>query len=295
MTDPFDSDPPAALSPIARFWLELRIAAGFLTLLPVGPIAHSPGQPQTPAAHDTDDAGGGDEDDADVDQPAIQAGWLSGATALFPLIGAGIGFASALALLASFHIGLHPLACALIALAVASILSGALHEDGLADFADGLGGGATREQRLAAMRDSRLGTFAVLALIFAVLLRAAMLSGLFSPETAAFALIAAASVSRATLPALMHWLPAAQGDGLAATAGTPQPTQVAIAFVIAFSFALVSVGFWACVLAMLAAAAAAAVVAWVAWARFRGKTGDVLGAAQVLSEIAAIAAIAAWQ
>lgn len=273
MTDPFDSDNRRTLSPISRLWLDLRIAVGFLTLLPVGRLAHPP------VPRDGDEA----------------LGWLSGAAALFPLIGAGIGLAAALALLASFHVGLHPLACALIALAVAAILSGALHEDGLADFADGLGGGTSREQRLAAMRDSRIGAFGVLALVFAVLLRAAMLSGLFSPETAAFALVAAAAVSRATLPALMHWLPPAQADGLAVSAGSPQPAQLTLALLLAFAIALLSVGFWACVLTMLAAAAAAAVVAWLAWSRFGGKTGDVLGAAQVLSEIAAIAAIAAWQ
>src|SRR5574338_27075 len=97
-------------------------------------------------------------------------GFLAAAAGLFPLIGVGIGTCAALALLASFHIGLHPLACAMIALAVAALVSGALHEDGLADFFDGLGGGRTPEQRLAIMGDSRLGSFGGLALVFAAVI-----------------------------------------------------------------------------------------------------------------------------
>jgi adenosylcobinamide-GDP ribazoletransferase len=226
-------------------------------------------------------------------QPIEQTNFLAAAAGLFPLIGVGIGTCAALALLASFHIGLHPLACALIALAVAALVSGALHEDGLADFFDGLGGGRTPQERLAIMGDSRLGSFGALALVFATVIRAAVLSGLFSPDTAALALIAGATVSRATLPGLMRWLDPVRPGGLGAGAGRPEPTQIALAVLIALVTALLTVGFWGAMSALVAALIAAALVGFLAQQKLGGQTGDVLGAAQVLAEIAVLVAIAA--
>ena len=121
-----------------------------------------------------------------------------------------------------------------------SSLTGGLHEDGLADLADGLGGGRTRAERLAIMRDPRLGSFGALALILAVLARILALAALAEPALVAAALIAAGAVSRAALPALMAALPAARADGLAAAAGRPHPLRAAAAIAIA-----ALAGFWA--------------------------------------------------
>lgn len=284
---------------LERLWQDFCAAAAFLTVLPLAGAL--PATPPPPAARD--DAADKADDAIDAvagERPATPlpvkerpSAFLARAAGLFPLIGVMVGIAAALALLASFHIGLHPLACALIGLAAAALVTGALHEDGLADFFDGLGAGGTVERRLAVMQDSHIGSFGALALVIAVLVRAATLAGLFSPDTAALALIAGATVSRAVLPAMMRWLPSARSDGLASAAGRPEPTQVALAVLIALVTALLTVGFWGAMSAIVAAAFAAAIVGLAAQRLFGGKTGDVLGAAQVIAEIAVLAAIAA--
>jgi adenosylcobinamide-GDP ribazoletransferase len=277
------SDLIAPASWLERLWQDFCAAAAFLTVLPLAGAL--------PATRPTS----ADDSADDEILPAEQrpSAFLARAAGLFPLIGVIVGIVAALALLASFHIGLHPLACALIGLAAAALVTGALHEDGLADFFDGLGGGRTPEARLAVMQDSHIGSFGALALVFAVLVRAATLSGLFSPDTAALALIAGATVSRAVLPGMMRWLAPARPGGLAAEAGRPETTQVALAVLVALVTALVTVGFWGAMSAIVAALIAATIVGLTAQRLYGGKTGDVLGAAQVLAEIAVLAAIAA--
>lgn len=275
----------APSSLVERFWQNFCVAAAFLTVLPLTQVPDRRPDPADISTAATI---------PEAASPATdQAGFLARATGLFPLIGVGIGTCAALALLASFHIGLHPLACAMIGLAVAALVSGGLHEDGLADFFDGLGGGRTRERRLAIMADSRLGSFGAMALVFAMVVRAAILSGLFSPDTAALALIAGATVSRAVLPGLMRWLTPVRPGGLGALAGRPEPTRIALAVLIALVTALLTVGFWGAMSALVAALLAASIVGLVAQRMIGGQTGDVLGAAQVMAEIAVLIAIAA--
>ena len=101
---------------------------------------------------------------------------LAEAAWAFPLVGAGIGAVAAFVFLVAQLIGLGDWPAALLAVTAGLVLTGALHEDGLADSADGLFGGGDRDRRLAIMRDSRHGTFAVLALVLSVALRAAALA-----------------------------------------------------------------------------------------------------------------------
>lgn len=270
-------------SMLERLWQDLCIAVGFLTVLPLGTLA----VPEVST----------DEEDDDTTAPLSTTGgaegFLARAAGLFPIVGIGIGTVAALSLLASFHIGLHPFACALIALATAAIATGALHEDGMADFFDGIGGGRTRERRLEIMRDSHIGSFGALALVFGVGIRASILTGVFSPDTAALMVIAGATLSRATLPGFMRWLPPARADGLGVTAGAPQPAQIALATLIAVATALLTLGFWSAMSALAAAIATAVLFGLVARWKIGGQTGDVLGAAQVIVEIAVLAAAAA--
>jgi adenosylcobinamide-GDP ribazoletransferase len=266
---------------VTAWWRRLLVAAAFLTCLPLA--SRVPGRSAADAA--TSMTG-------DTALPATQRlSELTRATGLFPLVGAAIGLIAGLALLGAFELGLHPLACAFIAIATAIGLSGALHEDGLSDFADGLGG-ATREARLAIMRDNRIGTFGALALVFGVGLRASILSGLSSPDAAVFSLISAAALSRAVLPAVMHRQKPARTDGLSAAIGAPGNAEVATAAVLALLIALFAIGFWASLLAAAAAGIAALAVASLAQYKLGGQTGDVLGAVQVVAEVAALAAIA---
>src|SRR6516164_8758069 len=94
----------------------------------------------------------------------------------FPLVGAGIGGGAALAFLLAQLVGLASWPTALSSVSAGIVLTGALHEDGLADTADGFCGGRDREEKLAIMRDSRQGTYGVLAIVLSVLPRAAALA-----------------------------------------------------------------------------------------------------------------------
>ena len=157
----------------AGWWRDFLIAAMFFTRLPL------------PSTH------------IDADEPPS----LGAAARAFPLAGLLIGALGALALMIASKFGWHPVVAVLIALGAVALITGALHEDGLADVADGFGGGRDREGKLAIMRDSRIGSFGVMALIFSVGIRAGTLASFFGPGTAALALIAAHVLSRATLPA----------------------------------------------------------------------------------------------
>ena len=200
----------------------------------------------------------------------------------FPVVGLFVGVCAGAGLMIAHSLGLHPLASALVALAIAVAVTGALHEDGLADVADGFGGGADTATKLIIMRDSAIGTYGMLALVFSVGIRAAALSDMPGAGAAAMSLIAAACVSRALVVGVMIGLPAAREDGLGHAAGKPETGTFLTALAIAAVAAFVAAGGLATV-AMMA----------LAKRQIGGKTGDVLGATQQISEIAILLAAAA--
>ena len=225
----------------------------------------------------------------DPDQPPknlAQVAWA------FPVVGVIVGGLAALAFLIAHAIGVHLLAAALIALALGVAVTGALHEDGLADLADGFGGGATIEDKLVIMRDSAIGTYGMLALVFSVGIRAAALAGMSGAGTAAVSLITAAVVSRALVVGVMTGLPAARSDGLGAGAGKPETGAFLTAIAIAAVAAFVLSGAVAWILLAAGGLATLAVMA-LAKRQIGGQTGDVLGATQQVSEIAILLAAAA--
>jgi adenosylcobinamide-GDP ribazoletransferase len=242
---------------------ELRVATGFLTRLPV----------RWP--------------------DAAPADALARSMRIFPLVGAGIGLAAGLAWSLALWLGMPPLVAALLALAAQALLTGALHEDGLADVADGFGGGRDRDRTLEIMRDSRIGSYGTLALVLSVGLRAAALAAIALPWAGVAALAAAGAVSRATCPALLAWLPPARPDGLGAGAGRVSSEALAVALGLAACFALLLLGLGHGLAALVLAALAAWVLAGLARRRIGGHTGDVLGAAQQLAEVAVLCAAAA--
>ncbi|MGH7040452.1 MAG: adenosylcobinamide-GDP ribazoletransferase [Stellaceae bacterium] len=214
-----------------------------------------------------------------IGRPLASAAWA------FPLVGAGVGGIAALVFLIAQLLGLGDWPAALFAVLAGAALTGALHEDGLADAADGLFGGPDRERRLAIMRDSRHGTFGVVALVASILLRAAALARLGDPLHAGLALVAAHTVSRALLPAAMRVMRPARRDGLGAGAGTPSATQAAVALALGGAIALAGLGPLRGLFIIVAAAAAVAAAARLAQSRIGGYTGDVLGAFQQAGEI----------
>jgi adenosylcobinamide-GDP ribazoletransferase len=212
--------------------------------------------------------------------------------AWFPLVGLTVGGAAALVRLAADPLGAGVATVA--ALATPPILTGALHEDGLADTADGLGPRG-RERRLAAMRDSRLGTFGVLALALSVLARLEALLPLGARD-AALALIAGHVLGRWAVLPVAAAVPRARADGLGATAIAAGPGRLALASILAAVLvgpALAAVGAAAAVGAVAAALVVAAGSGLLWWRAFGGITGDTLGATTQLVEIAVLVAVSA--
>ena len=261
-----DPLPPRDRLDVGGWLADLSVAASFLTRV------RPPGAP-----------------------PDSAPGRLAGAVRAFPLVGAGVGLAGGVVYALAYWLGLPTFAAALCALAATALVTGALHEDGLADTADGLGGGRTVEDRLRIMRDSHIGAFGVLALVFSIGLRTAALATLGTPGIAAAALIAAGAGSRALLGLVMRRLDPARTDGLGADAGRPSEEGALTSAAIGGAFVLVFLGLGGGtgIVAAAAATVAVAVVGQYARRGIGGYTGDVLGAAQQVAEIAILLAAAA--
>ena len=228
-----------------------------------------------------------------VKAAACHGGRLADAAWAFPLVGAGIGGLAGLAFLLVHLLRLGDWPAAVLAVLASIVLTGALHEDGLADAADGLIGGYDRDQRLAIRRDRRLGTFGVMALVLSVLLRAAALAGIGEPIYAGLALIAAHAGSRAALPLAMLMLAPVRADGLGAGAGRPSMAPAIAALAIGLLVSLASLGPARGLVAIGLAGAAMFALGVLAYRRIGGYTGDVLGAFQQIGEIVVLLAAAA--
>ncbi|HYZ41142.1 MAG TPA: adenosylcobinamide-GDP ribazoletransferase [Stellaceae bacterium] len=226
--------------------------------------------------------------------PRAHGAWrLADSAWAFPLVGAGIGGVAALAFLLADLIGLSSWPAALLAVLAGVTLTGALHEDGLADTADGFFAGGNREQRLAVMRDSLHGSFGVLAITLSVLLRVAALAAVGDAIHVGLALIAAHAASRAALPVAMLGLAPARADGLGATSGRPRPSAAAAAVFIGAFIGLAALGPMPGARALSLMALAVLAMAAFARRQIGGYTGDVLGALQQTGEIVMLLAASA--
>ena len=211
---------------------------------------------------------------------------------MFPLVGAAIGGAVGLVLLGMRASGLPDLAAAALALGASALLTGALHEDGLADVADGFGGGRDPAAKLEIMRDSRLGTYGALMMMVSFVAKLSALAAL--PDAFVVqSLIAAHALARGVLPIMAMRMVFARKDGLAAEAGRPDSATAAIAGASALVIALLSLPWIDALCAALAAAACAIGMAWLARRQIGGQTGDVLGGAEQVGETAILVLLAA--
>lgn len=212
----------------------------------------------------------------------------------YPVAGLILGALAALAGAIAHGIGLPSPLTALIALGFLSIATGAMHEDGLADTADGLWGGWTRERRLEIMKDSHIGTYGVVALILSVAARWAALTLLYDigAGAGAAALIVAATLSRATMPLLMARLPHARAGGLSHSVGSVPSRTAWLALGFAAGAALLLTG-WSGLPAIGWALAAALAIGFIARSMIGGQTGDILGATQQTAEIAILFSLVA--
>ena len=212
----------------------------------------------------------------------------------FPIVGALLGALGGGAYWLGREIGLPALAAAVIAIGLLALATGALHEDGLADTADGFGGGRTRERKLAIMRDSRIGAYGVLALLLVTLLRVGALAAMGGAAGFA-ALIAAAALGRGFAALPMSLLPPARADGLGRAAGRAPGFCMALILAVAAA-TLAAAGYalpWRAVgYAVAGAFFAVLFVTVLAQRHIGGVTGDVLGAAILAGEAAALVALA---
>jgi adenosylcobinamide-GDP ribazoletransferase len=267
MSDDFES--PGEVSgrfrPIAGFLVSLR----FLTRLPVPFVRR-------------------------LDPPPLNV-----AMGMFPLAGALIGAMTGVILVLCRLVGLPEYFAAAAALGALALTTGALHEDGLSDVADGFAGAQSRERRLEIMRDSRIGAYGALALCIITLGRASLYVALLEmpPGATIILLASAAAFSRALMVDLMWATKPARPDGLSVLAGRPSRNTTLLALLIGgigagvgASYALAPA---AAVVALIAGGATLAIVRALAMRKIGGQTGDVIGAGQVLSETAMLAVYAA--
>ena len=213
----------------------------------------------------------------------------------FPIVGALLGALVAAVAVAATLAGLPRLAAAVLATVVGIVTTGGLHEDGLADSADALGG-RDRVRRLAIMRDSAIGSYGVLALLLAVGLKVTLLGALLGDAVAAaLALVAASAGARAAMVWLWAATPPARTDGAAAGSGHPTMRSARTAAVLAALIAMPALA-WLGPWRMLVAVALVVivVVALRGWAvrALGGHTGDVLGACVILVEGAILLGLA---
>lgn len=235
---------------------DIAVAFAFLTRIPIG-VPHDPAR------------------------PLARAAWA------FPLAGVVVGGIGGAMAAGAAALGLPAGAGALLAVGAMAVTTGALHEDGLADVADGFGGGRDRESALAIMRDSRIGSFGAIALIVVIGLRVVAVSESIAPLNA---LVLAAVLGRTAVVPAMAWLPNARADGLGAGAGKPGGIETALAVALGVATAAVLAPA-AALLAVAAAVGAALAVGLISLRKIGGMTGDTLGATEQVAETAVLMAL----
>jgi adenosylcobinamide-GDP ribazoletransferase len=247
---------------------DLKPASAFLTRVPLA-VARSPGAPD-----------------------------LGRAARVFPVVGGLIGIAEGIVLLLALWLALPAWIAAALAVGFAILLTGALHEDGLADTVDGFGGGQSAERKLDIMDDSRIGSYGALALVFAVVLRIATLSSLIAAGgfRAALGLVAAEAVSRGAMVRLWHSLPAARVGSLSDSAGTPDERAMLIALAASAIIVVITIvpafGVAAAIVASLVLVVTAYGFTRLTSNQIGGRTGDTLGACQQVALIAFLVGLA---
>jgi adenosylcobinamide-GDP ribazoletransferase len=205
----------------------------------------------------------------------------------YPVVGAVVGAIGGAVYWVTHFLSCPPALAALCALVAMILATGAMHEDGLADFADGLAGD-TKERSLAIMRDHQIGTYGIIALVLSLAMRATAIALIAEPRAVMAALIAADAASRLSAVLIMVALPPARRDGLSASVGSPPVGLAAIALGLTFIIAWLLLPFGIALLLILSACVSAVVLGRVGQVRFGGQTGDVLGAGSQICECLAL-------
>jgi adenosylcobinamide-GDP ribazoletransferase len=266
------------MMPISGLWLEeraeeLKASMAFCTRLPFARLGAQ-------ATKTLGDQRLGDKTLGD--KTLGKAAWA------FPIAGLVVGLVGAVAYVLAHRLGVPAWPAAALSVAATLIITGALHEDGLADTMDGFGGGSTRVDKLDIMRDSRTGAYGVCAVVLSLLIRVGVLASFADAHGVVWALLACHCAARATMPALMWLLPPARSEGLSYDAGTPAGESVAAAAAIALVVLVFCLHPVRGIIAALFLVATLAFFAWLSMRQIDGQTGDVLGALEQVSEIAVL-------
>ena len=251
------------MRPVHAWRADLACGFGLLTRLPVGWLV-PPGMPYRPG----------------------RAVWT------YPLAGLVVGGVTAGALWIARRMGVPPLPAAAWSVAAAVLFTGGLHEDGLADTADGFGGGGTVERRLEIMRDSRIGSYGAVALVLSLGVRVTAIAAL-PPHRVWASLLVAGALSRASMLPVLALLPPARADGLGRMVGRVPKWAPAAGSVVAVAVALACLPPIAAAVALAVTALVALAVAALAHRWIRGQTGDVLGACCGLADCVLLTLLAA--
>ena len=248
---------------LGKIVTDIRIAVALSTILPVGP--------QTPA------------NDGEI----ARASWA------LPVAGLLVGLAGAMIYSLARMTGLTAGPAAMLAVAATILITGAIHEDGLADTADGFGGGRTPDRKLDIMRDSRIGTYGACALILSVALRWSALAAIGKAGSVAAALSVSHAAARAALPMVMWLVPPARSDGLSAGAGQPSRQNAMIAMGLGMLCLISGLGPSGAMIGVILLVLAGLIMGWLAVRHVAGQTGDILGAMEQIGEITIVLAAAA--
>ena len=203
---------------------------------------------------------------------------------VFPLVGLTVGALGGLLYWLMNKAGAPPLLAAAWTLAGTMAVTGALHEDGLADTADGFGGGASPARKMEIMRDSRIGSYGALALLLSVIVRVAAIAALGHPLLVMKALVVAGMLGRSGMIVLLLGLAPARNNGMGASVGKPGAWRAALGAGLAIAAPLLFLPLLPAVATIVLGLGCSVVVMKFAHRQIGGYTGDVLGACEVVIE-----------
>jgi len=229
-----------------------------------------------------------------VPRPNDDTGFGNAARSIwaFPLIGAIVGAFGAGTLFAAHQAGLYGVLAAGLAVIVQILITGALHEDGLADVADGFGGGSGKAAKLKIMRDSRIGAYGVIALILVLGLRWNAIAALGLAQ-AISALIVAGILGRLAIVGLLALLKPARAGGFGQTHANPPGAAVAAAAILGLALAALMLPPAKSAAIIIVMALSIISVAWLAHRQIGGYTGDVLGMSEQITETSILLSLVA--
>lgn len=201
----------------------------------------------------------------------------------FPVVGVLIGCAVGGTAAGLWHL-VPPLVAAAVAVTIGLLMTGAFHEDGLADVADAFGGGWTIERRLEILKDSRHGSYGVAALCSSIVVRVLCLGSLPGPAAMFGAAVAAHVIGRAAAVGLMGVAPLATHPGLGADYGqAATATRTTVGVLGGLALGAVAIGWWVAPLVAVAIVSIGS-LRWLAMRKIGGVSGDVLGACEQVAE-----------